>query len=55
MRFRTGIGQDSHRFLSSDANKTCVIGGLIFDDTPVLTPIQMGMLSYMPFAMRLVR
>lgn len=29
---RTGIGQDSHRFLPADTSKPCVIGGLIFDD-----------------------
>lgn len=31
---RTGIGQDSHRFLSKSFSKPCVIGGIIFDDTP---------------------
>lgn len=31
---RTGIGQDSHRFLSSDSSKPCVMGGIIFDDVP---------------------
>lgn len=31
---RTGIGQDSHRFLPADSSKPCVIGGLIFDDAP---------------------
>jgi len=31
---RTGIGQDSHRFLPSDASKPCVIAGVIFDDVP---------------------
>jgi 2-C-methyl-D-erythritol 2,4-cyclodiphosphate synthase len=34
MTVRTGIGQDSHRFLSPDSNKPCVIAGLIFDDAP---------------------
>ncbi len=29
---RVGIGQDSHRFLSSDSTKPCVIGGLIFEE-----------------------
>jgi 2-C-methyl-D-erythritol 2,4-cyclodiphosphate synthase len=32
--FRTGIGQDSHRFLSEDMTKPCVIAGLIFEDVP---------------------
>lgn len=31
---RTGIGQDSHRFLPSDSTKPCVISGVIFEDSP---------------------
>jgi 2-C-methyl-D-erythritol 2,4-cyclodiphosphate synthase len=31
---RTGIGQDSHRFLPPDSTKPCVIAGIIFDDVP---------------------
>jgi 2-C-methyl-D-erythritol 2,4-cyclodiphosphate synthase len=34
--FRTGIGQDSHRFLPNDSSKPCVIAGLIFEDVPGL-------------------
>lgn len=34
MKFRTGIGQDSHRFLSDGAEKKCIIAGLIFEDAP---------------------
>ena len=34
MSYRTGLGQDSHRFLPSDSTKPCIIGGLIFDDVP---------------------
>lgn len=34
MSVKTGIGQASHRFLSTDSSKPCVIGGLIFDDAP---------------------
>lgn len=34
MIFRNGIGQDSHRFLSPDSSKPCVIGGLIFEGCP---------------------
>lgn len=34
MTTRTGIGQDSHRFLPPDSTKPCVIAGLIFDDVP---------------------
>ena len=31
---RTGIGQDSHRFLPNDSSKPCVIAGVVFDDAP---------------------
>ncbi len=31
---RTGIGQDSHRFLPEDSTKPCVIAGLIFENVP---------------------
>jgi 2-C-methyl-D-erythritol 2,4-cyclodiphosphate synthase len=34
--YRTGIGQDSHRFLPSDSSKPCVIAGVIFDEDPGL-------------------
>jgi 2-C-methyl-D-erythritol 2,4-cyclodiphosphate synthase len=34
--FRSGIGQDSHRFLPSDSSKPCIIGGVIFDGVPGL-------------------
>ncbi len=34
MKFKTGIGQDSHRFLAPDTSKPCVIGGVIFHDLP---------------------
>lgn len=34
--FRTGIGQDSHRFLPVDSSKPCVIGGVIFEGVPGL-------------------
>jgi 2-C-methyl-D-erythritol 2,4-cyclodiphosphate synthase len=36
-RVRTGIGQDSHRFLPDDSTKPCVIGGVIFEDVPGLS------------------
>ncbi|MBS3903513.1 MAG: 2-C-methyl-D-erythritol 2,4-cyclodiphosphate synthase [Anaplasmataceae bacterium] len=36
-RVRTGIGQDSHRFLSDDSTKPCVIGGLIFEEVSGLS------------------
>lgn len=32
--FRTGIGQDSHRFLPEDTAKPCILGGLIFEGVP---------------------
>lgn len=31
---RTGIGQDSHRFLPPDSSKPCILAGCIFDDVP---------------------
>lgn len=34
MPVRTGIGQDSHRFLPNESSKLCVLGGLIFENTP---------------------
>jgi 2-C-methyl-D-erythritol 2,4-cyclodiphosphate synthase len=34
MIVRTGIGQDSHRFLPPDSSKPCLIAGLVFDDAP---------------------
>lgn len=36
IRIRTGIGQDSHRFLGPDTIKLCIIGGLIFPESPGL-------------------
>lgn len=37
MRFRTGLGQDSHRFLPENSAKPCVIAGLIFEGIPGLS------------------
>ena len=34
MLFRTGIGQDSHRFLPAGSTKPCIIAGVIFEDVP---------------------
>ncbi len=34
--FRTGIGQDSHRFLPAESSKPCILGGVIFEDVPGL-------------------
>ncbi|CRI33058.1 2-C-methyl-D-erythritol 2,4-cyclodiphosphate synthase [Chlamydia pneumoniae] len=32
--YRTGIGQDSHRFLPESSTKPCILGGIIFDHCP---------------------
>lgn len=34
MAVRTGIGQDSHRFLPADTSKPCIMAGVIFEDAP---------------------
>ncbi|MCC5831649.1 MAG: 2-C-methyl-D-erythritol 2,4-cyclodiphosphate synthase [Chlamydiales bacterium] len=34
MKFRTGIGQDSHRFLHEESTKPCLLGGIVFEDVP---------------------
>jgi 2-C-methyl-D-erythritol 2,4-cyclodiphosphate synthase len=34
MIVKTGLGQDSHRFLPPDSSKPCVIAGLIFENVP---------------------
>lgn len=34
MIVRTGIGQDSHRFLPAGSSKLCIIAGCIFEDVP---------------------
>ncbi len=34
--FRTGIGQDSHRFLPADSSRPCSIGGILFEGVPGL-------------------
>ncbi|MBS0623029.1 MAG: 2-C-methyl-D-erythritol 2,4-cyclodiphosphate synthase [Verrucomicrobia bacterium] len=36
MIVRTGIGQDSHRFVAEGSTKPCILGGLIFEDAPGL-------------------
>lgn len=36
-KIRTGLGQDSHRFLPEDSTKPCIIGGVVFDDVPGLS------------------
>lgn len=34
MRFKTGLGQDSHRFENKDSSKPCIIGGVYFEEVP---------------------
>lgn len=34
MLFKTGLGQDSHRFLPPGSTKPCIIAGLIFEEAP---------------------
>ncbi|PCI93611.1 2-C-methyl-D-erythritol 2,4-cyclodiphosphate synthase [Candidatus Aerophobetes bacterium] len=36
-RYKTGIGQDSHRFLEKKTDKKCTIAALTFDDAPGLS------------------
>ena len=43
---RTGIGQDSHRFLPIDSSKPCIIGGIIFEDAPGLSADSDGDVVY---------
>lgn len=31
--YKSGIGQDSHRFLPKESSKPCILGGLIFSDS----------------------
>lgn len=44
--YRTGIGQDSHRFLPNDSTKPCIIGGVEFDDVPGLAADSDGDVVY---------
>jgi 2-C-methyl-D-erythritol 2,4-cyclodiphosphate synthase len=34
MTVRTGIGQDSHRFMPPDSSKPCILAGVIFEEAP---------------------
>lgn len=36
MKYRTGIGQDSHRFEKEKGEKKCIVAGLVFEDAPGL-------------------
>ncbi len=44
--YRTGIGQDSHRFLPEDSTKPCIIGGVVFEDVPGLAADSDGDVVY---------
>lgn len=46
MIVRTGIGQDSHRFLAADSSKPCVIAGVTFEETPGLAANSDGDVVY---------
>lgn len=36
MRFKIGVGEDVHKFLTTESNKVCTIGGIHFHDVPGL-------------------
>lgn len=44
--FRTGIGQDSHRFLNADASKPLIIAGFTFEDYPGFNANSDGDVAY---------
>lgn len=44
--FRTGIGQDSHRFLPAGSSKPCIVGGVIFEGVPGLDADSDGDIVY---------
>ncbi len=44
--FRTGIGQESHRFLPEGSSKPCMIAGTIFDGVPGLDADSDGDIVY---------
>lgn len=44
--YRTGIGQDSHRFMPEDSSKPCILAGVIFDDVPGLAADSDGDVIY---------
>ena len=37
MKVKTGLGLDSHRFIEGDSAKPLILGGVIFNDAPVLS------------------
>ena len=36
MKVKTGLGQDSHRFVEEPSDRLLVLGGLVFEDAPAL-------------------
>ena len=44
--YRTGIGQDSHRFLPIGSSKPCVVAGVIFEGVPGLDADSDGDIVY---------
>jgi 2-C-methyl-D-erythritol 2,4-cyclodiphosphate synthase len=34
VKVRTAIGQDSHRFLTTESTRPCIIGGVVCEDAP---------------------
>jgi len=46
MQYKVGIGQDSHRFLSEEVSKPCIIGGLVFEESPGLSADSDGDVVY---------
>lgn len=46
MIVRTGLGEDSHRFLPPESTKPCIIGGLIFPDVPGFNANSDGDVAY---------
>ena len=44
--YRTGIGQDSHRFLSDESSKPCIIAGVLFEEVPGLAADSDGDVIY---------
>jgi len=37
VKVKTGLGLDSHRFIEGDSAKPLILGGVIFNDAPVLS------------------
>lgn len=44
--YKTGIGQDSHRFLPEDSTKPCILAGVVFDEVPGLAADSDGDVVY---------